>query len=349
MRVIPTGFVTAASFLLFGLSSPVDAVVCSQCSSGICEYGAQRDVCEYRHDLSDCETRPIAVCVNKPRYYDDWWDDWDDWGASGHAATPELKRGERQVVALKSYPFGGARLTGDEYRKWRDANWQQRKRTTPEDFNSVPDLDGFLAVRASIVAPYGTFKTSRTANVLYQLSPGAEPIEALDPRLVLMPTWQIDEALLRDVYAAERPLAFAVHHLANSSFRQTQGQLVAFCLEQTRLADINAGALFKRLADARANLAQTIEALSSTKRISSLDPVAQRKTIPAAANFRFVDHDVEWSINPSADLPRSVTIRYRDAAASKSGAVGVRLDLGYAKGADGEPFTFVRGVSYLTE
>jgi len=349
MEIRIAGAIAAASFSLFGLFTQADAVVCSQCSSGICDYSPQNGACDYLPDFSNCQTKPVTMCVKRPSNYDDWWDDWDDWGAGGYAATPEAKRGLHQIVPLKSYPFGGSRLTGDEYRKWRHTNWQQRQSSTPEDFNVVPDLGSFVAVRAAIVAPFGTFKTTRAANVLYQLSPGAEPIEALDPRLVLMPTWQIDEALLRDVYNAERPLAFAVHHMANSSFRNTQGQPVAFCLEQTRLEGVGVTALHKRLVDARVNLAQTIESLSSTKRISSMDSVAQRKAIPAAANFRFVDHDVEWLIDPSGELPRAVVIRYRDVAISKSGVLGVRLDLGYAKDTNGEPFTFVRSLNYLTE
>ena len=62
-----------------------------------------------------------------------------------------------------------------------------------------------------------------------------------------------------------------------------------------------------------------------------------------------MDYNVEWTMDMSTELPREVTIAYRDAAASVNGVSAVRLKLGYAKSKTGEPFTYVRSVQLITQ
>ena len=171
------------------------------------------------------------------------------------------------------------------------------------------------------------------------------PLEGIDPKLVLMPTWTIDDRLISDVLATEPQLSHAIQQVAKLSVRNTHGLAYSFCIDETRREKMSVSSLLAEIDSAKASRAKhglhpeiTMGGMSKEK-AATICPVG----------YRPVDYNVACTMDMSKELPREVTIAYRDAAAAVNGVSAVRLKLGYAKSKTGEPFTYVRSVQLITQ
>ncbi|CAG0984552.1 hypothetical protein BURK2_02037 [Burkholderiales bacterium] len=213
------------------------------------------------------------------------------------------------------------------------------------DFGARLNARGFEAIRARIL-PATTSKSGHPAvRVLFQDESGSGPTEILNPKLVYMPEFKIEPALFSALDGVDLRLARAFARFAAYSSRNEQGTVESFCGDEVEYGALTSSEMYKVKLGVLAETEKMLE--SHGKRGYSSDEVkALRASMPPRDTF-YVYFDVDWDLADGQELPDAVSIKYRDPKESLSGYRGVKLSLEYAKAGNGEPFSWIREVTFL--
>ncbi len=329
---------------IFGFTPRAEALVCQQCVSDICDASPVNGSCLYRFssDGPSCYTGSAPMCVKRPNYYDDPWDDtWWRNGSQPPAYAEPFSGGQSDVRKTKGAVASFERLDSVTFRNWRTAMWLKISNESPDLLTGMlPHIRSYQAARDAVVDgdPKGI---TRTANVLYRTVDGKET-EGLDPRLQVMPKWAVSANLLADASAVEPTLAWAIAKLASESLENVHGQIYSMCLDANVLKTRTPSFLHSRFLEEAKLTSLQRKALSQP-----LDP-EQLKSMRATRR-EDVFYELEWTLPSGADLPTALTIKLRDSSAATNGVSGIRINFAYGKTLSQEPFAFAKSVDYLAK
>lgn len=327
---------------VFGFAPRAEALVCQQCFGDICDASAANGSCLYRFsaDGPSCYTGPAPMCVKKPLYYDDWWDNYR-WGYGSPEYAELPSSGQTKARKTDDAVASFERLDSITLRSWRTATWAKISNESPDLLTGMlPHIRSYQAATNAVVDgdPKGI---TRTANVLYRTVDGAET-EGLDPRLQVMPKWAISAKLLADASTAEPMLAWAIAKLASESLENVHGQIYSMCLDANVLKTRTPSVLHSRFVEEAK--------MTSAQRKARSHPL-DTEQLKALRTTRREDvfYEFEWTLPSGADLPTALTIKLRDASVATSGFSGIRINLAYGKTHSQEPFAFAKSLDYLVK
>lgn len=213
------------------------------------------------------------------------------------------------------------------------------------DFGAHLNAQGFEAIQARSLPATASKRAPPAVRVLFQHESSSGPTEILNPKLVYMPEFKTEPALFSALDGVDLRLARAFARLAAYSSRNDQGTVESFCGDEVQYGALTSSEMYQAKLGVLAETDKMLE--SHGKRGYSSDEVkALRASMPPRDTY-YVYFDVDWNLADGQELPDAVTINYRDPKESLSGYRGVKLSLEYAKAGDGEPFAWIREVSFL--